>query len=280
VIDAKELIESGKLDEAVTALTAAVKANPGHGQARVSLFEALCFQGDLDRAGRQLEVFSQGGADFDSEVAVQVYRNLLAAERKRRDVFNGTALPRFLFTPPPYVDRYVTMVRTLATSPAEGAALLADAESETPAWRGTMGDRAFASFRDADDRLAPVLELAQDSDYVWLPIEQITQLTITPPKRLRELIWVHAQVETVDGSSGDVFLPVLYPNSYAHADPLVKLGQQTDWEAVEDQMVVGRGRHMFLVDGEEVSILELGTVVFERTATTSGQRSAVSGQEG
>jgi type VI secretion system protein ImpE len=264
VSEIKQLVESGRLDEAVSALTAAVRANPNDSQARVSLFEVLCVAGDYDRAGKQLEVFSQGGANPEIDLAVQVYRDLLAGERHRARVFRGEAAPRFLFTPPDYVTRYVELVHTLARSPAEAAARLAAVEEETPAFKGRSGAHAFGLFRDADDRVAAVLELFHGSDYVWLPIEQVSRLAITPPRRLRELVWVHAQVETSDGSGGDVFLPVRYVGSAESSDPLVRLGRQTTWDAVRDQLVVGLGRRVFLIDDREISVLELGVVEFER----------------
>jgi type VI secretion system protein ImpE len=263
VSDIKLLVESGRLDEAVAALTAAVKANPNDGQSRVSLFEVLCVAGDYERAGRQLEVFSQGGQNPEVDLAVQVYRDLLAGERHRAKVFSGAAAPRFLFPPPDYVTGALEVVHTLAKAPADAGDKLAAVEESTPVFKGQMAGTPFSQFRDADDRVAAVLELFHGSDYVWLPLAQIARIEITPPRRLRELVWVHAHVETYEGSGGDVFLPVRYPGSASDADPEVRLGRQTVWDAVEDKVVVGRGRRVFLVDDREVSLLELGATEFE-----------------
>jgi protein involved in temperature-dependent protein secretion len=155
------------------------------------------------------------------------------------------------------------VVHTLARSPADAAARLAEVEEQTPAFKGRAGETGFGQFRDADDRLAAVLELFHGSDYVWLPLAHVSRLEITAPRRLRELVWVHAHVETYEGSGGDVFLPVRYPGTASDADPQVRLGQQTVWDAIEDQIVVGRGRRVYLVDDREVSLLELGAVEFE-----------------
>ena len=65
--------------------------------------------------------------------------------------------------------------------------------------------------------------------YVWLPFEQIKRLHIMTPKRLRDLLWVPATLEAHAGPVGEVFLPVLYPDSHRHADERVKLGRITDW---------------------------------------------------
>lgn len=260
--DIKQLVESGRLEDAAAALTAAVKANPNDAASRVSLFEVLCVSGDYDRAGRQLEVFSQGGQNPEVDLAVQVYRDLLAGERHRAKVFSGAAAPRFLFPPPDYVTGALEVVHTLAKAPADAGEKLAAVEEQTPAYAGKLGETAFTHFRDADDRVASVIELFHGADYVWLPLAQIARIEITPPRRLRELVWVHAHVETYEGSGGDVFLPVRYPGSATDTDAEVRLGRRTILEAVEDQVVIGRGRRIFLVDDREVSLLELGAIEF------------------
>ena len=92
----------------------------------------------------------------------------------------------------------------------------------------------------------------------WVPISQIVRLEVAPPKRLRELIWAQARMEVTGQPMGDVFVPALYVDSYKHADEQIKLGRLTDWEALGDRMVVGSGQRLFLVDGEEVTLLALG----------------------
>jgi len=181
-------------------------------------------------------------------------------------VFSGAAAPRFLFPPPDYITAALEVVHTLAKAPADAGERLAAVEEQTPAFKGKMGDTPFTQFRDADDRVAAVLELFHGADYVWLPLAQVASIAITPPRRLRELVWVHAHVETYEGSGGDVFLPVRYPGSASDPDPAVRLGRQTVWDAIEDQVVVGRGRRVFLVDDREVSLLELGATEFETSA--------------
>jgi type VI secretion system protein ImpE len=264
---ARDLLNAGQLDDAVRTLTQEVKAKPADTSQRVFLFELLCFQGDFDRALKQLDVIAAQGSGPDTDLAVQVYRDLIAAERMRHQVFHDGALPKFFLSPPPYADHYVVMVKKLATSPAEAAGLLAEAEEKFPAATGTFGDRAFTSFRDADDRMAPVLEVFHDGNYLWLPLAQVRRLQVTEPKKLRDTIWAHAQVETDEGSVGDVFLPALYVDSHAHANEQVRLGRMTEWQAVEDQLVVGSGQRVFLVDDRQVSLLELRDVQFSGAAS-------------
>jgi type VI secretion system protein ImpE len=265
----KELLAVGNLREAVQEVTNQVKAKPADTRLRVSLFELLCFEGSFDRALKQLDVIASQGSGLNTEIAVQVYRDLIAAEFVRQQVFHDGALPKFLLSPPAYTDQYVILVKKMAHTPKEAVALLAAAEELFPAMSGRLGDRPFSSFRDADDRVAPVLEVFHHSSYVWLPLEQIRRLQVTEPKTLRDLMWAHARIETLDESIGDVFVPALYVDTHAHSSDQVRLGRMTDWRAVEDQLVCGAGQRVFLVDDQEVSLLDLRDVQFDTRRDTA-----------
>jgi type VI secretion system protein ImpE len=53
-----------------------------------------------------------------------------------------------------------------------------------------------------------------------------------------------------------VLLPVLTPDAATHPDAEVRLGRVTDWVEV-DGAEVPVGQKLLLVDGEEISILEI-----------------------
>jgi type VI secretion system protein ImpE len=260
----QELLQTGRLGPAVQELTQLVKARPADLSLRVFLFELLCFEGALDRAGKQLDVIAAQSGGVGSELAVQVYRALLTAERVRAQVFEGDALPKFLFSPPAYCDHYVLMVKQLPRTPKDAVARLPEAEEQCPALSGRRDGRSFSRFRDADDRVAPILEVFHGADYVWLPLEQIRRIEVSEPKSIRDLLWARVHVETFEQSVGDVFVPALYVGSHTQQDDQVRLGRMTTWTAVEDQLVYGAGQRVFLVDDEEASLFELKNVEFDR----------------
>ena len=271
--NAKALFEAGRLGDAVQELNQAVKASPADMSLRIFLFELLCFQGDLDRAARQLDVVAVQSGDAGVEMAVQAYRGLLAAEAARRVVFHGDALPKFIAPPHPHVERYLLLLKKLrSASDEEIGSMLEQAEEESPSVGGARGGRAFSSFRDADDRVAGVLEVLHEGEYLWVPFDQIRRLDITPPKKLRELMWVQAKLEVDGQPEGDVFIPTRYTDSHLHQDDNVKLARLTEWEAWHDRMVIGQGQRVFLVDGEEIALLDLGAVSF--TAQPAGAPAA------
>jgi type VI secretion system protein ImpE len=129
--------------------------------------------------------------------------------------------------------------------------------------KGRLDEQPFADFRDGDDLFAPVLEMFVHTSYVWLPFEQIKRLNISAPRRLRDLLWIPAALESHHGPVGDVFLPVLYGGSSEHVDEQVKLGRMTDWRTVTEGMTLGVGQHLFCIDGQDRGMLEVRSLEFE-----------------
>jgi type VI secretion system protein ImpE len=266
---AQTLFEQGRIADAVASLNERLRAKPLDTHARVFLFELLCFDGDLPRAERQLDVLASQTPDPGMQMAVSAYRDLLGAERTRQRVFTGDALPQFFSPPPAYIEQYVMLVGQLAQKVGNPVETLRAAETATAGLTGRRGGTPFRAFRDADDRVAAVLEVFQDGAYLWLPYTEIRRLQIAAPTRLRELLWTRATVETHDGGSRDVVVPTLYPSTAGHEDAAVRLGHTTVWDALHEAIVVGRGQRMLLVDDAEVPLLEAGIVEFEPASEAS-----------
>jgi type VI secretion system protein ImpE len=260
-MNASELLQAGKLQEAIEAQLKEVKARPADHGKRLFLFELLSFAGDLDRARRQIDAVKYD--DLERDAAVLAYRKLLDSEQARRRLFSEGLQPQFLAEPPEHVRLRLDAVNRLREKRfAEAAAVLAKASEAAPAVHGQLNDKPFTSLRDCDDLFGGVLEVMSQGNYYWLPFEQINVLAMNAPKFPRDLLWVPARLEVRDGPSGDVFLPALYPGSHTHADDQVKLGRMTDWKSDEAGPVLGVGLRMFLVDDEAVSLPEWRELVF------------------
>jgi type VI secretion system protein ImpE len=261
-VKAKELLQTGQLSAAIAQLNQEVRSHPTDSQLRTFLFELLCFAGDFTRAERQLDVIAQQEAT--TEVGVQVYHNVLEAERARQRLFSEGLGPNFLFDPPSYVHLHLEAVNRLREANyIEVGALLEESASSRSHFKGKLDGDPFQDFRDGDDLLAPVLEVIVRNTYIWLPFEQIKRLAISTPKRLRDLLWIPATLESHLGPVGEVFLPVLYAGSSEHADDQVKLGRMTDWRDVTDELALGVGQHLFFIDGQDRGILEVRDLAFE-----------------
>lgn len=254
-MEPNELFQAGRLQEAIDAQIARVKASPADQAKRLFLFELSAFAGDLDRARKQLDALSF--ADIELQSAQAEYRGLLDAETMRRKVFHEGLPPKFLTpTQPEHARlRVEALAKIRAGAKAEAAELLNQAAEATPPLNGKLNDKSFDELRDCDDLFGGVLEVFAQGSYFWVPLESVELIAINPPKFPRDLLWVPARLETA-GESGQVFLPALYPDSYSHADEQVKLGRLTDWHGDDDGPVLGRGLRMFLVGDDTSTLLE------------------------
>jgi len=253
---AKDLFDQGKLSAAIAQLNGDVKSHPTDVRLRTFLFELLCFAGDYQRADRQLEVLGQQGTS--TEIGVQIYRKVLTAEQARLRLFSQSLKPHFLFAPPAYATLHLEAINRLRENRVtEARALLEQALEQRPVVQGTINGQPFTDIQDSDVILAPFLEIIVQGEYTWLPFAQIKQLRMEAPKRLRDLLWSQATLETFDGPRGEVFIPVLYPGSSIHVDEQVKLGRMTDWQPLGEGLTRGAGQRLLLVDDEERSLLEV-----------------------
>lgn len=219
------------------------------------MFELLSFAGQIDRAERQLEAI--GHLDAQTQWPVQVYTNILHAERARRRLFSEGLAPEFLCDPPSYVQLHLDAVNRLREGrPAEAQALLDRSEAERPTISGEVNGRACDEIRDCDDVLAPFLEVYILREYVWLPLEEIRELETSPPERPRDLLCLPARFVLSNGTQQRGYLPTLYAGSHEHADDRVKLGRLTEWSEGEGP-VRGAGLHTLLAGEEAVGLLDL-----------------------
>ncbi|HYP28093.1 MAG TPA: type VI secretion system accessory protein TagJ [Blastocatellia bacterium] len=265
---ARELLETGNLQGAIDQVTSEVKAAPTDMHKRTFLFELLCFAGEFDRAERQLDVIGHQSAK--SEIGVMVYRNNLNAERDRRRLFSDGLQPHFLSEPPSYVDLHLDAINRLREGNLDEArAVLDRAEEERPALTGRINGDQFLDFRDYNDLTGPVLEVIMAGEYTWLPFEQIRQVSIEPPRQLRDLIWIAARIEATDGTLGEVFIPVLYAGSGEHANDQVRLGRMTDWKQMSEDLYIPAGLRLFLVDNEDRPMLGVRSIEFDAAAVNT-----------
>jgi type VI secretion system protein ImpE len=257
-----ELYKAGDLKAAIDAQIQEVKVNPADPSRRLFLFELAAFAGDLDRARRQIDAIQYGEAERDAAVAS--YRKMLDAEEKRRRLFRDGLSPRFLAEPPEHVRQRIQAVNRLREGRhAEAAELLHKANEHAGSVKGTLNGKPFEGFRDADDLFAMVLEVFSHGEYFWVPLEQIDNLAMNAPRFPRDLLWMPARLMQKEGEHGEVFLPVLYPNSHEHPDDQVKLGRSTDWTQAENGPVHGVGARTFLVGEDGVALPEWRELMFE-----------------
>jgi type VI secretion system protein ImpE len=259
---ATELYHAGHLQAAIDAQIQEVKTHAADPNRRLFLFELAAFAGDLDRARRQIDAVHYGEAERDAAVAS--YKGLLDAEEKRRRLFRDGLPPRFLIEPPDHAKLRLEAVGLLRENKqAEALQLLNQANAGAEAIKGSLNGKPFAGFRDADDLFGPVIEALAHGEYFWLPAEQLDSVALNPPRFPRDLLWMPARVLLKEGEHGEVFLPVLYPNSHEHPDDGVRLGRTNDWKQAGGGPVLGAGARAFLVGEEGAGVAEWRELRFE-----------------
>lgn len=255
---AKELLDDGRLGPAIDQLGREVKGQPSDARLRTSLFELLCFAGDWDRAGRQLDALGALDDAPNAHLGLDLYRRLLEGERQRVATFQRGVRPRLMLEPTAEVAHHLDAVAALAAGrPADARAALDRAAEAHRAVAGRLGNEPFDEICDADDLLGPVLEVFAPVGYCWVPWSQLQFVEVTPPKTLRDLLWAPARIASFDGQLGEVYLPALYPGTSGHADDAVRLGRKTEWVELDGGTVRGAGRKVFLVGDDDRGPFEL-----------------------
>ena len=227
-----ELLQAGKLQQAIEALGEEVRNAPLDAKRRTFLFELLCFAGEYDRAEKHLSILADSSQA--AGMGALLYRSALHAERERQQMFADRKFPMAHKVPLRSVSR-----------------------------AGEFGQ----AFNDADPRIGGALELFVAGSYTWVALEQIARIEIPKPKRLRDLLWTPAIVTTTPEYKamelGAVLVPAISPLSWQNQDDDVRLGRATAWIEDETYGDVPVGQKLFVLDGQEIPILELGTIEFE-----------------
>lgn len=232
-MDANRLFKEGKLGEAVACLQEELRSDPHDVKRRTFLFELLCFQGQFQRALKQLEVIET--ADPSSYLGTAWFKQVLTAEETRQEMFATGDLP----------DRL---------------------QEETPL-SGTLNGEPFSDLRDADPRVGPRLEVIAGGRYLWVPLSELSSVKIPPPTLLRDLYWASAELSSFGPDAGEpteVLLPAMTALSWQNPDERVRLGRVTEWMELDTGEEAPVGQKMLLVDDEDVPFLEVREITFDR----------------
>lgn len=259
-----DLIKDGQLSEARSRLVQQVKSSPADSGARTLLFQILLLCGEWDKAERHLDAIAV--QEKEPNPAFLQYKNMIAAEQHRLKVSRLEDLPSFLPKTPHYFQEYYQALQKIQENKTEEATeILASVESKIPQISGTINGKEFSGLRDTDSSLAYFLEIFVHEQYILVPLEEIRELTIAPPKSLFDLIWSSASLTTWEGLTMNCIVPVLYPDSSSHDDNNIKMGKLTEWIPLGSSLARGVGQHVFEAGDEDISLLEIREAYFNFT---------------
>ena len=230
-MDAVALYKAGQLQPAIEALGTELRKQPTDTKRRTFLFELLCFAGEYDRAAKQLDVLADTSKDAGS--GAMLYRSALHAQRTREEMFLNGTLP--LLT-----------------------------EEEGPA--GELNGEPFSTIQDDDPRLGGNLEVFIAGSYTWIPFRYVESVTIEPPSRLRDLLWIPALLQTTKDfrlqDLGQVLLPALAPLSWRSSEDDVRLGRASVLEENGAGEMVPLGAKILFADDRQCPLLEVRSLRF------------------
>ena len=231
-MEAERLYKEGKLGDAIASIQEELRANPHDVPRRTFLFELLCFQGEFERARKQLEVIET--ADPAAYLGTTWFKGVMRAEEERQEMFRTGEFP--------------------------------DRMEELTFGPGTLNGERFETICDGDPRIGPRLEVIAGGRYVWIPFSEFSAVTISPPTLLRDLYWASAEVAARSAEAGDpdeVLLPAMTALSWQNPDEAVRLGRMTEWAELETGEEMPVGQKMLLVDDEEFPLLEVRELSFD-----------------
>jgi type VI secretion system protein ImpE len=262
----EQLFRDGRLEEALQELQALIRKSPSDPKLRIFLLQLMMINGAWDRAYNQLKVVGELSAD--AHLMAAIFRPLIELEAFRQQVFAGQRSPLVFGEPEPFIGK---LVQALSCEPAAAAELRASAFEEAPARSGRINGRPFEWLMDADPRMGPVLEVAMERKYYWMGLHHLKSVTAPAPSDLRDLIWLPAEFELLNGGRVSGFLYVRYPGSETAEDTGIRLARTTQWETQPGGADLGLGQRLFATDTDDFPLLELRQLEFDADDGSAGE---------
>ncbi len=261
---AAELVQAGRLAEALTVLQGEIRQNPADFKLRVFLFQLNCVFGRLDKALTQLQVVASLNAE--TMLLAQIFRPVIACELLRREVFAGKRTPLIFGEPADWVGSLVRAAALVAEGNfAAAAEMRSQAFEAAPATSGKVDAQPFEWIADADSRLGPMLEVILEGKYYWIPFSRMARIEIEKPTDLRDLVWSPARFTWTNGGAVSGHIPVRYSGTENSEDDALRLSRKTVWSEPTPECFVGLGQRVFATDAGEYPLLECRTIEFTPT---------------
>jgi type VI secretion system protein ImpE len=258
---AEQNLQEGRLQEALVQLQNQIKKDPANAKLRTFLFQLLTVLGEWDRALSQLNV--SGDLDAANLAMVQTYREAIACEVLRKQIFQGKKTPLVFGEPTQWIALLQQALKLNAGQQHNEAQTLREQAFElAPAVSGSINGEAFEWIADADVRLGPVLEAIINGRYYWIPFQQIQQIQIEEPADLRDVVWTPAHFVWTNGGDAFGLIPTRYPDSETTTDDALRLARKTEWTALNEATFVGLGQRLFSTNENDYALMDVRDIQF------------------
>lgn len=269
-------LRNADLATSLKSLQGEVRDNPSEPKHRIFLFQLLSILGQWERALGQLNVLRDLNAESLS--LVQTYQETLNCEALRDAVFTGKRSPLLFGEPEPWMALMLESLKMASQGNiAESETMRDNALQDAPAVSGTLtlfpeksGDDTAAAeplpfewIADADSRIGPFLEAIVNGKYFWIPFQRIRSIALEKVADLRDLVWLPARFEWVNGGETVGFVPTRYVNSQSQTDDHVRLGWKTVWQEAGEGTYVGLGQRILATDEDEYPLTKIHKIAFQ-----------------
>ncbi len=258
---AEQSLQAGNLSEALLQLQNQVKKDPANAKLRTFLFQLLAVLGEWDRALTQLNV--AGELDAANLAMVQTYREAIACELLRKQIFQGSKTPLVFGEPTQWLALLQQALKLSAQQQHDEARRLREQAFDlAPGTQGSVNGEAFDWIADADVRLGPVLEAIINGRYYWIPFQQIQEIQQQEPADLRDVVWMPAHFVWINGGDAVGLIPTRYPQSETAADPLLCLARKTEWTKISEATFFGSGQRLLSTNVNDYALMDIREIKF------------------
>ena len=262
---AEQALKEGDAQRALKLLSEQVRAKPQDAKLRVFLFQLQCVLGQWQRGLNQLNV----ALELDAAMLpmVQTYREAIACETLRLQVFAGHKVPMLFGEPEAWVALLIEALLRDGRGEHDAAEQLrAQALEQAPATAGSADGQPFEWIADADTRLGPTIEAVINGRYYWLPWSRLSQVDIDPPEDLRDAVWMPAHFQFSNGGEVVGLIPTRYPDTDLAAGDALALARATDWREVRPGVFAGLGQRLITTDSGEFGLMDLRSITLDEAA--------------
>lgn len=248
----KQLVEAGKLQDAIRYCQSVLKKQPLDTDIRSAYIELLCINGELDKADKQINLLTSQAPE--TAIGGKNVQQLIRAQQSRIDFSQGAATAEVFSV----VDAELKAIVALQVAIQRDDN--GDIINQCTALENARYQLSPTQPRDLDDSLAGYLEvLGTNGKFYLVKFSEINELEWQAASSILEQVWRRVHIDIIDGPSGDAFIPLSYLNSQSDAE---KLGRETDWqvisESTEDEQIMyqGVGHKMILVGESAVPLID------------------------
>jgi len=258
---AELLLQAGDPHAAQQALQEQVKKQASDAKLRIFLFQLMAVNGQWKRSQAQLEIAGQ--LDSEAGPMVQAYRDVINCELHREAVFAGKSKPLIFGEPEEWVALLVEAQQAFARGEFDLFSSLSEQAFDKAETRtGKVNGEKFSWLADADQRFGPVFEFFFNGQYYWVPMSRLSKVHTEKPTDLRDLVWLPAEVQWINGGKLMVMMPVRYPRMEEVSGPGL-LSRRTDWVTRAGDIVEGTGQRIFATDENDYSLLQIRSIEFD-----------------